>query len=405
MLNLSFQKIINFWIYLIVFLIPAYIFSFKIWLIPTNFLELLIGILFVFWLFLNFKELPKIINDIFKNRFFLPILLIFIGVTLSVVFSIDIKTSAGIWKGWFLIPLMFFIVLTNEVRNRKQVKNIILSLFFSGIGVALVSLFYFLNNNLTYDGRLSSFYLSPNYLAMYLSPILILSLYLYSVFDKKVLKFLLFIVYCPLFAVLYLTYSYGAWIGLAIALIFLAVFQKLSFRNSAFNWKPSFCLFLLIISFFFFQINSQKFQELLDFSYPSLSSRLVIWQSAWEITKDHSLNGIGPGLFQKYYLDKQDSFAPYLEWAVPQPHNLFLAFWLQAGLIGLIGFFWLLIRFFKIGLKKLFTVRCSLSVVLMATMVYILTHGITDTTYWKNDLAIVFWLIIALNYKAGRFSY
>ena len=25
----------------------------------------------------------------------------------------------------------------------------------------------------------------------------------------------------------------------------------------------------------------------------------------------------------------QKHFPPYLEWAVPQPHNLYLAFWLQ----------------------------------------------------------------------------
>ncbi|MEA2113457.1 MAG: O-antigen ligase family protein, partial [Patescibacteria group bacterium] len=259
-------------------------------------------------------------------------------------------------------------------------------------------LFYFFSNNLTYDGRLSGFYISPNYLAMCLSPVLILSLWLYFCLEKQLFKVFLFTGQCLLLATVFLTYSYSAWAGLAAALLFVSVFQKLSSRNSVSGWKPSFCVLLIIISFFFSQINSPKFQELLDFSYPSLSSRLAIWQSAGEIIKDHPLNGIGPGLFQKYYLDKQTDFGLYPEWAVPQPHNLFLAFWLQTGLIGLIGFIWLMVSFFKSGFKALFGIRHSLSAVfLMAAMVYILTHGLTDTTYWKNDLSIVFWLVLALS--------
>lgn len=27
-------------------------------------------------------------------------------------------------------------------------------------------------------------------------------------------------------------------------------------------------------------------------------------------------------------------------------------------------------------------------------MIYALVHGLVDTTYWKNDLALMFWLII-----------
>lgn len=280
--------------------------------------------------------------------------------------------------------------------------------------MALVSLFYFFNHNLTYDGRLSGFYLSPNYLAMYLSPVLILSLWLYSYLKKRLIVFLVFVGQCLLLLVIYLTYSYGAWTGLITALFFVLVTMRYYGRFfKDFNKKKNIfylfgVIFLIIIFFFLFQINSQKFQGLIDFSYPSLSSRFVIWQSAWEMTKDHSLNGIGPGLFQKYYLDKQISLNSYPEWAVPQPHNLFLAFWLQTGLIGLIGFLWLLIRFFKTSFSCLLKNKNSyadklLLIILMAVMVCVLVHGITDTTYWKNDLSIVFWLVTALNCKAARF--
>ena len=378
------KRIIQFGIYLITFSLPFYLVRFKIGWIPTNLLELLIIGLFVIWLVQKYKLSTSDVN----NFSFYPIFLIFFGVTISTLFSSNLEISAGIWKGWFIAPLFFFLILINEIKNKEQIRNILISLFLSGIGVSLIALSYWFDNNLTYDGRLRAFYLSSNYLAMYLSPILILSFYLYFFVQKKALKFLLILGYLLLSFVIYLTYSYGAWLGLLGALFFLIFRQK--------RFKITSIFLLIFILFFIIQIPGQKFQSLLDFSYPSLKSRLIIWQSAWEIIKDHPLNGIGPGMFQKYYLDYQAK--PYLEWAVPQPHNLFLAFWLQAGLIGLIGFIWLLINFFrKIEPKQV------LGSILIGAMIYILIHGLIDTTYWKNDLAVVFWLIIVLSYKSDYF--
>jgi len=92
-------------------------------------------------------------------------------------------------------------------------------------------------------------------------------------------------------------------------------------------------------------------------------------------------------------------FEPYPEWAVPQPHNIFLAFWLQTGLIGLVGFIWLIIIIIFLNYKPKI-----LSFILLYAIIYILIHGLVDTTYWKNDLSVIFWVIIALNYKADCLS-
>ncbi len=383
------QKIINSLIYLVVFCLPLYLVSFRAGWVPTNVLELLICILFIFWVIGLFGSEDRLF---FNSKIWLPVLLIFIGVTIAVWFSSDLEVSAGIWKSWFVIPLVFFIVVISHIKTKEQVENIIVSLTLSGALVGLVALYYWLNNDLTYDGRLSAFYLSPNYLAMYLSPILILSLYLYSIFKQRVYKITLLIIYFLFALVIYLTYSYGAWLGLLAALAFILFQRK--------NKKILLIFFLFVVLISIIQIPSDKFQGFLDLSYPSLESRLVIWQSSWEILKDNFLIGIGPGMFQKYYLAYQDIFKPYPEWAVPQPHNVFLAFWLQTGLLGLIGFIWLLLIYFVHLLKKT-DPKYVLGSVLIGLMIYILVHGLVDTTYWKNDLAIIFFLIIALGYKAG----
>ncbi len=375
------QKIIDNLIYLIVFSLPLYLVSFKVFWVPFNILEILICVLFIFWAF-NFKD-----RSLFNSKIFLPILLILVGITVSVWVSNDLEVSAGIWKGWFIVPMLFFIVLIDRVKKRDQVNRIIVSLTLSGLVVALISLWYWLSGNLTYDGRLSGFYLSANFLAMYLSPILILSLYLFSVFKERKYRIGLLFVYFLLSFVIYLTYSYGAWLGLLIAFLFILLKQK--------NKKILLIFSLLVILVSVIQIPSYKFQGFLDLSYPSLQSRLVIWQSAFEILKDNLVFGIGLGMFQEYYLAYQDMFLPYPEWAVPQPHNIFLAFWLQAGLLGFVGFVWLLVYFFKKTNPS-----HVLGSVLIGLMVYILIHGLIDTTYFKNDLSVIFWLVIALGYKA-----
>lgn len=451
-----FQRIINFGICLIVFSLPLYLVRFRIYWVPVTLLELMIYGLFILWLVRSITVRPfevaetapwssikllrrrlALTGNGILSRFQIPIFLIFFGVTIATLFSIDIRISAGIWKGWFLAPLLFFIVVAANLKTKKQIKNVLTALILSGTGVALVAFGYWFKDQLTYDGRLAAFYLSPNYLAMYLSPILILSLYLYFCFKKKLFKISLFIAHCLLFIVIYLTFSCGAWLGLAAAFIFLLISFWLMPKNLPSRFliyiKRSKLIFYLIgfivllIAFsFLWQISSQKFQDFSDSPRSSPSaffeqksgawqSRLIIWQSALEIIKATPHNflwGVGPGMFQQYYLDYQSESKPYLDWAVPQPHNLFLSFWLQTGLIGLLGFIWLLVIFFRIGLKKFFgslTPKKGNSVLfysfLMAAMLYILVHGLVDATYWKNDLSIIFWLIIALNRKAGYPDY
>jgi len=537
---------------IIILALPLYLIRLKIWFVPTTVLELMIYVVFGIWMIKKIKSMPRIIRakrglvwgqkhaleihqkskiknreisffvilNLFQNLLLIskkkfirsrnkfgmtiPIFLILLGCIISIIVSPNKQTGLGILKGWFVDPLLLFLIIVDVIKTpslilpltkgeiegvilpftkgeiggvillftKREMEGVIKILSFltvSGIIVAIIGLCYYFFGELTYDGRLKAFFLSPNHLAMYLAPSGIIAFGLFLNFDifikikklqiqnhksqinynnqntksktvfnfghldflklnkifSKIQQFIKiqknWFGYFWLFAfiicsiVIFLTYSYGAWLGFAAGILFLVLFsfnviaktnyeKQLSDENNGIvslcyhfvhNNSKKKILFLIIVGLFlsiifFSQYNTEKFQNLTNFSRSSFESRIMIWKASLAILKDHPFLGIGPGNFQDFYLDYQKKFPPYLEWAVPQPHNLFLAFYLQCGLLGLIGFLWLILLFFKKGFRQLPIA------VLTAVMIYILIHGLIDTPYWKNDLAVIFWIIVGL---------
>jgi len=392
------MKVLICGICLVVFCLPLYLVRFEIFGIPTTVLEILIYSLFIFWLITKLRITSYGLRI---TKLFIPVMLIVAGVTLATIFSSDLRTSAGIWKGWFVDPLLFFIMVISIVNNSKQVKKILSSLFLSGVVVAIISLVYLIQGKLDPLGRLQGFYNSPNYLAMYLAPALIIG-FCFLIFknpkyhfcsrqggdpynppiifnandsplksQKQYFGFFLGVILLSVPFVF--AKSYGAWLAI-VAALGLSLYYLISEVK-----HRRFILVLMLIA-----ILVLGYFALIE-RVSSFKARLTIWQKAWQIFRTSPILGIGPGTFCNY-------FPPYPEWGVPQPHNIFLAFLLQTGIIGFIGFIWLLIWFYKTplsGVKKT-------SIVLITIMTYMLVHGLVDTTYWKNDLSLVFWLIVGL---------
>ena len=437
-------------IYAVIFLMPLYLLRFSIFGIPTTVLEIMIYILFLTWilngiaanhkmfLFVISKRSDSGVRNLLNSflalnaikRFLLPfhssrndkdrvknthqnfilligIILLFLGLALSTLHSSDLRTSLGICKGWFFDPFLFFIVFISVIKEKKHIRSFLASWVFSGVAVSLISIFYLLNNNLSFDGRLSAFYISPNYLAMYLAPVFLIALF-FLLKGKRVLSIkyqvLSSVILTIIFTSLFFTYSYGAFLGIFAGALYLiiSVFRN---RVSGTRNSVSIYVFLLVMIFAgFVFISSNKFNQIVNSeSRSSFHSRLMIWNASAEIIKDNPVFGIGPGTFQETYLSYSEKFdEPYLEWAVSQPHNTLLAFYLQTGLIGFVGFILILIGFFyrcrDEAMPRLY------GQIISVLMIYILVHGLVDTMYWKNDLSLMFWLVIGLAWCCRNFD-
>lgn len=391
------------------FFLPLYVFKFDFFGLPLNFFEVSVYFLFLIWFSRGgFGKARKLFSEIKENRIFAAgLILFFAGVLISTVLSDDLRTSAGILKGWFIAPFLLFLIVKSEIKTENQIKNIFRALSFSGAAVASVSLGYFFAGRLTFDGRLAAFYLSPNHLAMYLAPISVLTAGLFFLSPNRREKTVFAGASVLTLAVLYLTYSFGAWAALfsAAAVLFLLGRAASKLKLLAFS-----ALAAVILILFSFQIGGEKFQNLFS-ERSSLASRVMIWKAALAIGKDNPVFGVGPGMFQKYYLEYQKFYSPYLEWAVPQPHNLFLAFWLQTGIAGFLGFILIIVSFFRKKTAALFKKEAGQvpalnqnggqafgnpNFWLILAMLVILIHGLIDTPYFKNDLSSLFWIILAL---------
>lgn len=405
---------IRYGLYIVILSMPLYLVRFSILGIPSTLLEVMVYVLFLSWLLWknkrkeNIREQFGAIKE--KKCLFIGTILLFSGLLISTAYSSDIRVSLGIVKGWFFDPFLFFLILISCIKEKKDIMNILSAWMLSGVAVAVIGILYLLQGNLTFDGRLSAFYLSPNHLAMYLAPVFLITAWSLlevgrledertgamrlgnsklPITNYQLRIIILLIIMIPL----YFSHSYGAFFGIAAGLSYM--FGKRIFESDGFIKKKSCLAVFLVIFFFGLILGSGKIYEIESSGgRSSFHSRLMIWRASFEMIKESPLVGIGPGAFQDKYLslaDKHDE--QYLEWAVPQPHNIFLAFYLQNGLLGLIGFIAILFWFFT-NMDKM--------TVLKALMLYFLFHGLIDTTYWKNDLALMFWLVVGLSFIEAK---
>ncbi|MDP3794237.1 MAG: O-antigen ligase family protein, partial [Candidatus Uhrbacteria bacterium] len=117
--------------------------------------------------------------------------------------------------------------------------------------------------------------------------------------------------------------------------------------------------------------------------------RLFQWRETRQMLYDHWFFGSGlggyPTVFKPYHKATAIEIFQY-------PHNILLNFWSETGLLGVIVFGWIVITW----MRRAQSMSYELRVTSYAVMFAILIHGLVDVPYFKNDLAIIFWMLIFL---------
>jgi putative inorganic carbon (hco3(-)) transporter len=188
----------------------------------------------------------------------------------------------------------------------------------------------------------------------------------------------------PLGFALLLTRSLGALLSIAVVLTVLLVLEDHSKKKKILI--P--LIFAMVIGFvFIFRINNHQLHLLPSFS---IGERMNYWRGAWGIIRAHPLTGTGLGSFD---LPGYSFYA----------HNIFLQFWAEAGIPGVLSFFWLVVAVLRNGWKNLrgSPEKKQLSGLFAGVCVF-LVHNLVDFTFFLPAVSFIWWVMLGLLFSPSE---
>lgn len=375
------------------FVLPFYLVRFKGGPFPTTLLEVYLGLIIAAFLY---EEGIEGIRRGWSNlgRFRSPVIAWFVATLLAVFASPSLWTGLGLWRAYVLEPLVIFFILNAVTIDRIR---FIRHLFLTTIALTVWALVQFMTGkgiphpwNVAIDAgrRATGPFRYPNALALFVVPIGAYALSLVGVdgvhpSDRRsdrahaVRPYVVGTIAASFLAVL-LAKSDGGLIALGFVTWLVLMLQK-RFRP----WIIAATCLGLLATALVPAIRKPIIHEL-TFQGWSGKVRMYMWRDSWAMLKDRPLFGAGfggyPTVFKPYQRTTGIEVFQY-------PHNILLNFWSETGLLGVLAFMWILFVW-----VRRFTItdpRCAIPLV-------ILIHGLVDAPYFKNDLALLFWILIWL---------
>ncbi len=299
-------------------------------------------------------------------------------------------TGLGQIKSFFFFPLLFWVMALEELESVQKTERVLWHMRAMMAVSGAAALLWGVWHGLTYDHRLSAWFDSPNLLAIFLLPGAVL--WLAQVATAKRFIWTEVLAWIAITGALFLTRSYGA-IGAFLLAGGFFLWRERTFSISRVPWRVMGLVLALFIIFLSFETGTEKWSALAEGNIrSSFESRIMIWRSAVKMVAENVWTGIGPGRFQTVYLEYQSFYPPYLEWAVPHPHNLFLAFWLASGVLGAGAFLWLVSLLFVFFRTSPSCKEKSLSLAILLSFFVV---GLVDVPYFRSEFSYLFWFTLA----------
>jgi len=286
---------------------------------------------------LAFKNYPKI-----PGLLLWFLILLFSAIFLSALFSISFSTSIYSlikFAVFFLLCYLFYA----QIKNDRDVFYYLLSLFISVIilGVSMFAEFiqkgasFFINEGALL--RLAGIYDNPNYVGILLiitMPVTI-SYLLFNRNGNKLYNGIAFLFIAFQLTIMLLSDSRASIMSITVSAVILFIFSSKKTKTTVLSG----IVLILLVLFLFTDIS--VFIEL--FLRPDrVGTREQLWLSGLEIISNNIFIGAGAETFEKlFYTNASSEIIALLSSAqstggTPHPHNLFIYFWAENGLPGLL---------------------------------------------------------------------
>jgi len=356
-------------------LLPAYLVRLKIGPLPTTALEIYLGVLLVtFTLGFGWNGWRDGWKQLKKWQW--PMLAWLLASLLACFWAPSIVGALGLWRAYVLEPLLVFVMMPILLVGEREKKLFEYALYGLVGWVAAWAAFQFATGYgipspwdvaIMAGRRATGPFPYPNALALLVVPIGAFA------FARKYW----WVTVAALLAAL-LARSDGGIGALVISCWIVLLFDK--------RWKKP-ALALAVIVALVIGVAPQlrePFVKLVTFQDWSGRVRVWMWDETLHMLKDRPITGAGMGGYPTVVAPYHGhSFIEIFQY----PHNIVLNFWSETGLLGLITFGWILVVWIRFGWKN---------PLILAPLLAIMIHGLVDVPYFKNDLAIVFWMLVFL---------
>lgn len=421
-------------------LLPCYLIRFNLGGVPTTWLEMMILCLLAVFVV---KQAPNILANVKANfkkkrvasRYPFDVemsLWLALGLLGALVAGCNLG-AYGIWKAYFFEAIAVYLLFVNILgRDGKWVKAI-WALTASAFVIALVAWYQQLVDMSFWNPiwsqqttpRATSVFPYANAVGLYLAPLIILMATLLKSLSadlknnlKKIILLTVVIV-LSLGAIIFAR-SEGAVIAVAIGLVLLlAGTSKLMLKSVA---VVSVIAMVILISW---PVTREYGLEKIQMTDLSGEIRKVQWLETKNMLMSNPLTamlGVGlnnypssirpfhqEGIFYNFdkleYLDFRNKIVngdPSYKTKYWQPveiyqypHNIILNFWVELGILGVLLMLWLVGKFWYYC-WMIYRQGNAWGWGLAVTMVTVLIHGWVDVPYFKNDLAVLWWILFAM---------
>ena len=378
-------------------LAPAYTVRWHLGFYPTTLLEdAILLCLVVFALEYSRHRAP--LN--WGGPLLVPTLLFVLAGAIAVVTAPGITAALGLYRAYLLEPIAFAFVLVNVIRTPSRAFLIAGGLFAGAAvaGLANSVLVATALANHTYEVTQSPpviVYMTANAVALFVVPLVALagSLALHGQGHERAGGALFLLIGI---VVTVLSFSRGGYLALAFVVGGLALSHRRRWILLGLAVLTTGGLGLVG------PIRTRVLIETQNVYGNTVASRIDLWTATVQLLRQRPIFGAGLSGFPqriKPYFSHLHTEANFID-----PHNIVLNFWVETGLLGLLSMAWIIGTAAVVGWNGWHTVTRAwrpYELGVLLAMVAVVVHGMVDVPYFKNDLSLEFWSLLAIAH-AGR---
>lgn len=301
----------------------------------------------------------------------------------------------------FAMQVCLYVIIRSQIRERAHNLSLIKYMLICGLFVSVIGIlqYYFashmvpgwidlkLYNNI--PNRAFSTLYNPNVLGSYLIVIISVAIAGFLCSDKKYGRLLSSAIIIISFLCMMLTFSRGAWLGLAVSIAIIFILSK----------ERPYILSMIGLTVILAIPEFPKILSRINLDFLSNDSsniyRRYLWQLAHQTFTENPILGTGLGTFG-FSLPSHTKAAGYL---VSHAHNLYLQILAETGLLGTITFFGYILLSMYVAFRLFRQSTCkqtkAMALGIAASCVGLLVHGTVDATLYLPQLSIFIWISMA----------